>query len=83
MRKRAQESLPKRLGASLDAGHPVGYRNCGRRRGLPAISSLGGWRMGCGSPFDPLPEHIRGHADADAERAAYFLWLHGKSLAAG
>jgi hypothetical protein len=39
--------------------------------------------MRSGSPLYPFPDHIRGHADANAERPAYFLWLHGKSLSAG
>jgi hypothetical protein len=31
----------------------------------------------------PLPNHVGGHADTNPEGAAYFLWLHSKSLPAG
>jgi hypothetical protein len=72
--KWAQEPLPKGLNPAF-GGHYPGAKRRGRRW-RPAIS-------GFGSLLHPLAEHIRGYPDANPQRAAYLLWLHGKSLPAG
>src|ERR1700722_16349411 len=83
--KRAQKSPSEGLHPPFGARHLAVNLDAGwgPRRGCgPAISCLNRGRMGCGSPFYSFAEHVRGHADANAKRAAYFLWLHSKSLSA-
>ena len=86
MGKRPQKSPSEGLRPPFGARHLAVNLDAGwgpHRSGHPAISRLRWGRMGCGGPFYPFAEHIRGHADANAKRAAYFLWLHSKSLSVG
>jgi len=77
MRKRRPQPLAKGLHPPFDRRDPVSHLPV-RRDGYTRRDRAG-MR---GSPFHPITEHIRSHADANAERAAYSPWLHCKSLSA-